>query len=341
MKRKYLDFYLGLFVLAALAAIGYMILKFGGMSTGNRYDLIVQFDFIGGLTKGAPVYHAGVECGKVKEIIHWGKAVEGRPDIPREKVKVIMSIDRNINLWEEDKVKIEVSSLLGEKVVEIVPAAIEEGPKPIQAFPKEKSAGKLYPAVALGTNPVELADQLRGVLGPLGQEETQWHIANILRSFSDSIPLLLANIEQLTGEGMQARVAETVQSLSVAANEFPGVLVDLKTALSTMTGAGQQAQKLLAENREQISGVLVTLDETLNSLDRVVDRFAPIVADIGAGKGGLGKFVNDPSWYTHFNEVLKGLRARGFVGWKGDEDFEKVLEEQQRQASRQPSVRVW
>ncbi len=321
MKRKYLDLYLGLFVLSGLAVAAYMVIKFGGMSSVNKYNVIVQFDFVKALIREAPVYHAGVECGKVKEIIPWGMEVKDRADVAVEKVKVVLSIDREITLRTKDEIKIVPLSLLGEKVIEIAPGPLDAPP-----LPQDGSA------VMVGTNPEEPLDTLRQVLGPLAEEETQHYVKNIFRSFSE----LTDHLNQMTGEEVQVTLRDTLQNLGLTVSGFPSVLTDLRAAVRTIATAGQQAQRLLTENREQISGLIASMDETLKSFGRVADTLSPIMANIGAGRGGLGKLINDPSWYANLKAILIAVREKGLL------DVEKAFQEEQAMARRRPpEPTVW
>lgn len=321
MKRKLLDLYLGFFVLAGLTAIAYMIVRFGGGSTRSRYDVTVLFDRVEALIQEAPVYYAGVECGRVRQLIPWGQRIEEKPNIPPDKVKVVLSIDRQTTIRIQDEIKVVAISLLGEKSVEITP-----GPFEAPALPKDGSA------VVVGINPEGLFGPVRELLGPLAEEETQEEIRSIFRSFSD----LLFNLNQLTGEELQVPVRDTVQGLSLAVNDFRSVLMEFRAGVRSLTGAGEEAQRLLTENREQISTLLGSLDETLKSLDRVVDDVYPVVADIKAGRGGVGKLIRDPGWYTNFSKILLAIRTHGLL------HVEEALKQEEKEARyAPPEPRVW
>ena len=71
MQRKSLDVWVGLFVVLGAAALLFLALKAGNMSTlsfGKTYDVTARFDNIGGLKPGAPVKSAGVVVGRVDNI---------------------------------------------------------------------------------------------------------------------------------------------------------------------------------------------------------------------------------------------------------------------------------
>jgi phospholipid/cholesterol/gamma-HCH transport system substrate-binding protein len=332
MKRKVVDFYIGIFVLAALAAAGFMILKFGGMATRNRYEVVVLFDAVEGLVNAAPVYHAGVECGNVKRIIPHGMSLPGRPDVPRDKVKVIISLERHTDLRSGDEVKVRAVSLLGEVAVEIVP-----GPLDAPTLPKRDERDAV---VVVGTNPEGLLDPLREIVGP--------------------VPDVMENLRRFTAE--EGPLTETVRGLNRLINEsFPAVVENI-------ADIAVEAEKLLAENRAQISNVIANMDQTVESSSafmenlkrltgergsltetvqelrgaaddfrRVARGLQPIVADIRAGKGGLGMLINDPSWYENFSKLLLAMRKYGLLHpEKGFEDEEKEA----RGTPREPTVWV-
>src|SRR3954464_10166615 len=71
MQRKSLDLWVGLFVLLGAAALVFLAMKAGNMSSlsfEKTYPVITKFDNIGGLKPRAPVKSAGVVVGRVAEI---------------------------------------------------------------------------------------------------------------------------------------------------------------------------------------------------------------------------------------------------------------------------------
>ena len=71
MNRLTLDLWVGLFVAIGLAALLFLALKVGNLSSaggGETYRLEAKFDNIGGLKVRAPVKTAGVVVGRVAEI---------------------------------------------------------------------------------------------------------------------------------------------------------------------------------------------------------------------------------------------------------------------------------
>jgi len=71
MNKTVLDLWVGLFVIAGVAALLFLALKVGStnaVSASNSYEIVARFDNIGGLKPRAPVKSAGVVVGRVADI---------------------------------------------------------------------------------------------------------------------------------------------------------------------------------------------------------------------------------------------------------------------------------
>ena len=71
MSRKLIDLWVGFFVLIGFAAVLFLALRVGNVSSANfaeTYQLTAKFDNIGGLKVRGPVKSAGVVVGRVAEI---------------------------------------------------------------------------------------------------------------------------------------------------------------------------------------------------------------------------------------------------------------------------------
>ena len=115
MVRKSLDFWVGLFVLLGAAALFFLALKAGNMSSlsfGSTYDVSTKFDNIGGLKPRAPVKSAGVVVGRVGEI---------KFDDKNFQAVVTLNIDSRYRFPKDSSAKILTSGLLGEQYIGLEP----------------------------------------------------------------------------------------------------------------------------------------------------------------------------------------------------------------------------
>lgn len=111
MKRMTLDLWVGFFVAIGLAALLFLALKVGNLSTANMADSYVlkaKFDNIGGLKVRAPVKSAGVVIGRVSDI---------QFDQGNFEAVVTMNIDSRYKFPRDTFATILTSGLLGEQYI--------------------------------------------------------------------------------------------------------------------------------------------------------------------------------------------------------------------------------
>lgn len=111
MNRAAIDLWVGLFVAIGLAALLFLALKVGNLSStdvGETYAIQARFDNIGGLKVRAPVKSAGVVVGRVGEI---------RFDSENYVALVSMQIDKRYQFPRDTFATINTSGLLGEQYI--------------------------------------------------------------------------------------------------------------------------------------------------------------------------------------------------------------------------------
>lgn len=111
MQRKSLDIWVGLFVLLGAAALMFLALKAGNMSSMSfekTYQVLTRFDNIGGLKPRAPVKSAGVVVGRVGEI---------RFDDKSFQAQVTLNLEERYKFPKDSTAKILTSGLLGEQYI--------------------------------------------------------------------------------------------------------------------------------------------------------------------------------------------------------------------------------
>jgi phospholipid/cholesterol/gamma-HCH transport system substrate-binding protein len=111
MKKNILDFWVGLFVLIGFAALLFLALKAGNMSTfsfSKTYSVSAVFDNIGGLKPRAPVKSAGVVVGRVASIDFDDKNYQAR---------VTLNINEKFHFPKDSSARILTSGMLGEQYI--------------------------------------------------------------------------------------------------------------------------------------------------------------------------------------------------------------------------------
>jgi phospholipid/cholesterol/gamma-HCH transport system substrate-binding protein len=115
MHRKIIDVWVGLFVMLGAAALLFLALQAGNMSTlsfSKTYTISAKFDNIGGLKPQAPVKSAGVVVGRVGEITFDDKTYQAL---------VRLDMEPNYKFPKDSSLKILTAGLLGEQYIGIEP----------------------------------------------------------------------------------------------------------------------------------------------------------------------------------------------------------------------------
>jgi len=111
MNRTVLDLWVGFFVALGVAALLFLALKVGNLSSAHlseTYTLQAKFDNIGGLKVRGPVKSAGVVVGRISEI---------KFDSASYEAVVIMSVDGRYQFPKDTFASIYTAGLLGEQYV--------------------------------------------------------------------------------------------------------------------------------------------------------------------------------------------------------------------------------
>lgn len=113
MQRKSFDLWVGLFVVLGAAALCFLALKAGNMSSlsfEKTYSIGAKFDNIGGLKPRAPVKSAGVVVGRVTDITFDDKSYQAF---------VTLNLESRYKFPKDSSAKILTSGLLGEQYIGI------------------------------------------------------------------------------------------------------------------------------------------------------------------------------------------------------------------------------
>ena len=134
MSRKLLDLWVGFFVVLGFAALLFLALRVGNVSSANfaeTYQLTAKFDNIGGLKVRGPVKSAGVVVGRVSEI---------RFDTESYEAAVTLTIDSRYRFPKDTFASILTAGLLGEQYVGLDAGGDEKMLKSGDVFAKTQSA---------------------------------------------------------------------------------------------------------------------------------------------------------------------------------------------------------
>jgi phospholipid/cholesterol/gamma-HCH transport system substrate-binding protein len=121
MKKTYLEFVVGLFLVIGIGCLAWLSLKLARKEFFARkgYEVQAAFSNGSGLRRSTPVVIAGVEIGRVESV--------GLEDY---EAKVRMVIQHGVVLQSDTIASIKTKGLIGEKYIELAPGASDTTIKP-------------------------------------------------------------------------------------------------------------------------------------------------------------------------------------------------------------------
>jgi len=137
MNRTVLDLWVGFFVAIGIAALLFLALKVGNLSSAHLSELYVleaRFDNIGGLKVRGPVKSAGVVVGRIADI---------RFDTASYEAVVTINVDGRYRFPKDTFASINTSGLLGEQYIGLEVGGDEKMLAAGDTIKKTQSAGVL------------------------------------------------------------------------------------------------------------------------------------------------------------------------------------------------------
>jgi phospholipid/cholesterol/gamma-HCH transport system substrate-binding protein len=110
MKRSNLEVTVGVFVLVGLACLAYLAIRLGKMEVwGGGYQVVADFENVGGLKVGASVEVAGVDVGRVEAI----------KLAPGDRAKVVLGLETGLKVHDDAIASIRTKGIIGDKYVKL------------------------------------------------------------------------------------------------------------------------------------------------------------------------------------------------------------------------------
>lgn len=288
----------GITVLAALAMLGWMMLRFGAALVwpfAPRYmEVRLRSDRGDGLADGSPMFYKGVQAGRVRSVT---RSPDG------------MYVLINAQLFESPPLpanlhgEIRLSSLIGGQTgvhMELT------GPMPEGRLAPGDQLDARYAADLLPPELIELARELRDATRQFREsnlinhlDDQVQHLGKVLDSFQqiiddpkmrEDLKASLANIRSMTEK--TDRIAGRLEKLSDEASE-------------TLT----QARGAIGRTENELVGLSHQIGERLTQFGRLADQFQSITGKIDQGQGTAGQFVNDPKLYEALVDTAREMRA--------------------------------
>lgn len=273
----------GIFVLAAMVILGYMSFRVGeyGFALRKGYPVKVVFDNVTGLERDAAVQIAGVEVGRVEDIVlKDGKAV------------VTLRIIPTVKLQRDAVASLKTHGILGDKYVDIRPGTEEYGyiPEGGEIYYVEKTADLDEMLRELGTITNDVMAVTASLKGVLGDEEGEMNLRAIVENTRD----LTMNLNRVIERG-DRNLTELAESLTETSQEIKRAFVAL-AEVSERVNRGEGTLGQLVENRQLYDNLAVAAA----SLQDIADQ-------IRSGEGTIGKLIYEDETAENINRGLTSI----------------------------------
>ena len=315
-------------VLGALAAVGWMIVQFGGtlggLVGGGGYRVMMRAPRVDGLSEGNRVQYLGLSVGKVESI---------RLDDTNTAFEVVLLIRKDSGVPQNVEGVVRATNLIsgGAAIdLQLVGDTAEGG----QLGTGDRvidgafgGADLIPPEIAV------LAEEVRNLVAELRSsglvDEVQTQVAAV-GELANSLNALVGD-EQLRADVKEAvagarrtvelaeRSAFELQQIAATANEragplfdeADGVLADARAVAGDVRGVVRKADATVADVQSTVGSASSQVDEILGDLrtstaqaNAALSRVNAIAAKIDQGEGTLGLLINDPQVYRALNTDL-------------------------------------
>lgn len=301
----------GLFVFFSLMVASAAIIKISDIRFDKRYTLYFVFKDVKGLQNKSPIKIAGVEIGRVDNIL----LEDGR-------AKVIGKIQFGVPVYSNGKVKVKQTGLIGSQYLDLEPGTVDQS--------QLKEGDTLYGSAGKSLDDVmeKLSELIDGKEGQAGLGDNLIATMANLRSITDSINRaigqrdselqeMVLNLHQFTADlkGVASDLHDLTSSkkedIQVAITKMRSLLERLDDIVSKVQKGEGSVGKLLADKEmgEDVKKTVANFKDTSASAKEVLARFTKVKSfwefeirsapgvSIVRGDGGIKLQPRDHKYY--------------------------------------------
>lgn len=272
------NFMIGLFVLAAISIIVFILL-FLHPSVGNEERvLLVRFSNIDKISIGTRVTFAGKPVGEVV-------AIDEVKDIEEKRIgrdghvyvyQLTLRVDSGVNVFNSDEISARTSGLLGEKSIVITPLPAPKD-RPLRVVNDE----------------IIYADETATV------EETFKEFKDLADKFEETLVAITDSVKEIERQRLWEKIATTAQNVSEITNALnqPEAWADVVSNLQDLSNKVVKTWKTVDMAAKSFN------QATINARDITADGKI-VMGDIKAAKGTIGKLIMRDDLYLKASALL-------------------------------------
>ena len=297
-----------------LAALNYQKLPF----LNQAKDYSAYFADAGGLHTGAAVDISGFPAGKVSSI-----------ELDGSRVLVKFSVDKKIYLGDRTEAAIKTKSLLGSKVLDVIPRGERELVSTIpidrtmSPYQLPDALGDLATTIS-GLNTTQLSDSLATLAQTFSNtpEDLRNAVQGVAR-FSQTLNDRDAQLRSLLDNAAKATtvLAKRTDQVVSLVRDTNALLAQLRTQSAALdqiwaniSAVSQQLKGFIAENRAQLRPALDKLNGVLAIVDNRKERVQQAIKLLNSYAMSLGESVSSgPFFKAYVVNLFPGQFVQPFV----------------------------
>ena len=295
MDRKKQDLTLGAVFFASLATLllATFYLSDVGALFRARPELSVEFDGVGGLSRGNSVYVKGLRVGEVT-------GLDYQPET--RKVRVTLAMQEQVTLYEGYSVEIKDGSFLGGKQIEINPGNTDTEIAPNTVLAGVNRGGPLDFLGGVRQGDVtEIVADIKEFTGNLNNPDSTvyrlFNEADLYESFQSAVARVTEVVERVqTGPGP----AHTIVYDENAADQLKQIVSDVREITAD-----------LRDPNAGIVGALINDESLLAQLRKIASDLEATTGDLRSDEGLIAALLRDPELNENVATAVSEFRELG------------------------------
>jgi ABC-type transporter Mla subunit MlaD len=301
------DVIVGIFVVVGLAALGWMIFKFGDLPTAisrmRSFQVPVQFPTAPGVQRDTAVRFCGYQVGRVTEVMAPRTMKDLNTGQEYHQTLCILSINKQ---YTDIPSNVEVRLMtrgLGSSYIELkvdpnkLPAPPRDPKRPettflVDGLPLQGSTGmtsEFFPEESqkkLDDLVQDIRDFLKNANDVVGDPDNKKNIKTTLANFTEASQHIAAAMKKAT---------ETTEDARKAIEEYRQLAA---TGTETLKSVDAKAERLVA-----------SMVDTSAEIGRAMSQLRLAMEKVNSGSGTAGKLINDARFYDNLVEATSELNV--------------------------------
>lgn len=299
------DVIVGLFVIMGLAALGWMIFKFGDLPTAvsrmKSFQVYVKFPSAPGVRKDTPVQFCGYQIGRVTTVMAPRILEDSNTGKQYHQTLVVLSVNKNYTDIPSNVEAKLMTRGLGSSYIEL-----KVDPEQLPAPPLDPDR----PETAFLTEGLTLQGST-GLTSEFFPEESQRKLNNLV----DNIGTFIGNANDIIGDpenkgnvkATLAHMSTATENISVAMARATEMMDNAEKTLAEYKTLAEAGTATLKSADTRVEQLVASMVNTSGEISKAVSQLRLAMEKVNAGQGTAGRLVNDGRLYEKLLESTEQL----------------------------------